>query len=583
MGAVSRENIVEEIKSRCNIVDVIGQAVPLKKAGSHFKGLCPFHNEKTPSFVVSEPRQAYYCFGCNASGDVLTFMQQYYNLDFKEAIDKLAAQYGIEIVESNFGPSNKDELYEVNRKAARFFYESFQAPGNPGLAYMQGRGVEPGILKKFGIGYADAEWDSLVSHFAQAGTDISLLISVGLATESKGKCYDKFRDRVIFPIINTSGKVIGFGGRALGDAEPKYLNSPETAVFLKKNNLFGLNLTRQDIGKENRAILVEGYMDVISLYQHGVRNVSATLGTALTENQAKLLKRYTPNVVLSYDADAAGQAAALRGIDVLRGEGLKVKVLTVPSGKDPDDFVKQHGKQEFLELASKAPSYADYKIGVIQKKHDMSQPEGKVDFIKEAVGFLKTLSPVEAETYIKVISKNTKISESAITLEYNDREKGQTRKFENPQSAKSAYGKDRPPDVLERNLVKLAVSSRGYYDKIKPLRHAFASKQGQEIFGMIDSCYADRGEADTRTIADSLGEECAAVLADIMENVFFAGKEDQVFADCIRKIQHNDLLDKEKEIVLKLSMADEVDNVKQIEALTRELLEVQREIQKKKN
>ncbi|MCL1809237.1 MAG: CHC2 zinc finger domain-containing protein, partial [Clostridiales bacterium] len=196
MGAVSRESVVDEIKSRCNIVDVIGQAVPLHRAGNHFKGLCPFHNEKTPSFVVSEARQAFYCFGCNASGDVLTFMQRYYNLDFKETVEKLAAQYGIEIIESSYGPSNKEELYEVNRKAARFFYESFQAPGNPGLAYMQGRGIEPGILRKFGIGYADGEWDSLLSHFTKSGTDVKLLVSLGLATESKGKIYDKFRDRV---------------------------------------------------------------------------------------------------------------------------------------------------------------------------------------------------------------------------------------------------------------------------------------------------------------------------------------------------------------------------------------------------
>ncbi|MCL1810317.1 MAG: toprim domain-containing protein, partial [Clostridiales bacterium] len=398
-----------------------------------------------------------------------------------------------------------------------------------------------------------------------------------------GKIYDKFRDRVIFPIINSSGKVIGFGGRALGDADPKYLNSPESAVFLKKNNLFGLNLTRQEIGKENRAILVEGYMDVISLYQYGVRNVSATLGTALTENQAKLLKRYTPNVTLSYDADAAGRAAALRGIDILRGEGLKVKVLTVPSGKDPDDFVKQHGKQEFLELASKAAAYADYKLDAIQKKHDVSLPEGKVDFIKEAVAFLKTLSPVEAEMYIKVIAKNTKISESAITLEYNVRDGGQVQKRRDYQSAGSTGDKGRPPDVLERNLIKLALSSKDFFEKIKPLQHAFSSRQGQEIFSAVDGAFTGDGEADIKKIADSLDEGCAAVLGDIMENVFFAGKEEQVFADCVKKIQTSDLQRKEKEIVLKLSMADEVENMKQIEELTRELLEIQREIQKKKN
>ena len=304
---------LEELKSRLNIVDVIGRVVPLRRAGSNFKGVCPFHNEKTPSFVVSEQKQIFTCFGCGASGDAIEFTKRYYNLEFQEAVEKLAAENGLSI-SLHKGNGDREKYYEINKEAARFFYRAFTEQQNAGYTYMKNRGMDDAILKKFGIGYADESWDSLYLFFKKKGISEKILLELGLISESKGKYYDKFRNRVMFPIINTSGKVIGFGGRAIGQAEPKYLNSPENKVFQKKNNLYALNITKQDIGKEGYAILVEGYMDAISLYQNGVRNVGASLGTALTDNQARLLNRYTKNVVLSYDADSAGRNAALRGI-----------------------------------------------------------------------------------------------------------------------------------------------------------------------------------------------------------------------------------------------------------------------------
>jgi len=572
-------NTVDEIKSRCNIIDVIGQVVSLKKAGSNYKGLCPFHNEKTPSFVVSETKQIFSCFGCNTSGDVIGFVQKYYNLEFVEAVEKLAGQYGVEIKDSYYKSVDKNELYETNRQAAKFFYKSFSTAGNPALTYMQSRGVAPDILKKFGIGYADHEWDSLYKHFSETGTDVKLLTALGLVTESKGKFYDKFRNRVIFPIISSTGKVVGFGGRSLDAAAPKYLNSPESAIFLKKNNLFGLNLTRQEISRENRAILVEGYMDVISLYQHGVRNVAATLGTALTENQAKLLKRYTPNVSLSYDSDEAGQTAALRGIDILYREGLKPRVIMITSGKDPDDFIKENGRQEFLKLVGGALPYAGYRLEIIKKKHDLSDAEGKIDFIKESVAFMKTLTPVEAEMYIKIIAGEMNISENAINLEYfgNTPEPQKNRIFIN------ADGGGGAPDILERYLIKLIVTSKGYFERIMPFDHVFNSRQGNEIYKSVETGYNDSDELDIKGLAESLDEDCSKCLFDIWENVFFAGKEEQVLEDCIRKIVYNSLLSREKDLILKLSMADEEENAVQAERLTRELIEVQMEIQRNKS
>jgi len=313
LSGTIRDNTIEEIKSRCNIVDIVGRVVPLKRTGANHKGLCPFHNEKTPSFVVSEAKQRFTCFGCGATGDTIEFIQKYYNLEFSEAVEKLAAECGV-VIETDFKKSEKKDLqYQINREAATYFYKAFREKANPAATYMQKRGITPEVLNLFGIGYADGEWDSLYQHLKSKGYDEDKLLDLGLISESKGKYYDKFRSRVIFPIISTGGKVIGFGGRSLGDDMPKYLNSQESSVFQKKNNLYALNLTKQEIGKSGYGILVEGYMDVISLYQYGVRNVAASLGTALTENQARLLKRYTGQVVLSYDADEAGKTPRCEG------------------------------------------------------------------------------------------------------------------------------------------------------------------------------------------------------------------------------------------------------------------------------
>ena len=422
---------LEELKSRLNIVDVIGRVVPLRRAGSNFKGVCPFHNEKTPSFVVSEQKQIFTCFGCGASGDAIEFTKRYYNLEFQEAVEKLAAENGLSI-NLHKGNGDREKYYEINKEAARFFYRAFTEQQNAGYTYMKNRGMDDAILKKFGIGYADESWDSLYLFFKKKGISEKILLELGLISESKGKYYDKFRNRVMFPIINTSGKVIGFGGRAIGQAEPKYLNSPENKVFQKKNNLYALNITKQDIGKEGYAILVEGYMDAISLYQNGVRNVGASLGTALTDNQARLLNRYTKNVVLSYDADSAGRNAALRGIEVLSKQDCKVKVLHVTDGKDPDDFIKKNGKDAFLKLVDQALPMIDYKLLGAQKDLNLSTEEGKLDFMKKAAPILKNLGPVEADIYIQKIARELKISEGAIRME-----------------TFGGYGGETPPDKRE--------------------------------------------------------------------------------------------------------------------------------------
>ena len=591
MGVGLSDNIVDEIKSRCNIVDVIGRHVPLKKMGSNYKGVCPFHNEKTPSFVVSDTKQIFTCFGCGATGDVLEFVQKYNNLDFPGAVEKLAGEYGIEIKSSNFqGERDRTALYDINREAAAFYYRAFTQAPNPGYEYMKKRGIEPATLRKFGIGYADGELDSLYKYFMSKGTDPQTLLELGLISYSNGKYYDKYRDRVIFPIINTRGKVIGFGGRILGDGAPKYLNSSESAVFLKKNNLYGLNLTRQDINKENQVILVEGYMDVISLYQHGVRNVSASLGTALTENQAAMLKRYTDNVILSYDSDAAGQAAALRGLDILHKSGCKVKVLYVSDGKDPDEFIKKNGKDEFLKLVQNAMSFADYKIHLLKQRLDLGTTEGSVEFLQETAKMLRELSPVEADIYIKKIAKETKISEGAIRLEINGNNNTENARNSNAipvretGKGQTLEGKsDGTASQLEKHFIKLMLFKSNYILKMKPYEWVFRSPSAYKIYELIRSEYKDDEEIDVKKIKDSLEAEDNILFQDIIDNIKLSDDDEKYFQDCIKGIEEARLNKREKEIIQILSIMDDEEDRDKIEALTiefKELMELREAIKK---
>jgi len=571
------ENTIEEIKSRCNIVDVIGRVVALKKAGSNYKGLCPFHNEKTPSFVVSEDKQYYTCFGCGASGDVIEFMQRYYNMDFVQAVEKLADECGVTIEAGYRDNGKKKELLELNREAAKFFYKSMRVGDNPGMAYMKGRGIDQDTLREFGVGYADSSWDSLYRYLRNMGYEEDKMVELGLISQSgsSGKYFDKFRDRVIFPIIDTRGKVVGFGGRIIGEGNPKYLNSRESSVFLKKNNLYGLNLTRQYMGREGKAILVEGYMDVISLYQSGVRNVSASLGTALTENQAKMLKRYSRDVVLSYDADAAGQAAAMRGMDILHNEGCRVRVLHVAEGKDPDEFVKSRGREAFMKLVDDALPFADYKIAVIKAGYDMTRTDQRAEFMQKAVGVLKLLSPVEAEVYVKKIAAENDISEGAIRAEMKrgTEETG-------PGNAGSRSIEEAAPDISsrEKTLIKILLTDSSYMERAGEFASLFTSEVGREMYQALRSSYVPGVEIERARAADSITPERAEVLEQIDRDISLGGKIEEVFRECTASLTHDELKEKEKMLLAQLEMADEKENSSEIERITAELMKTQKKL-----
>lgn len=560
-------------------MDVIGRVVPLKKSGSNYKGVCPFHNEKTPSFIVSETKQIFTCFGCGATGDVLAFVKRYYNLDFRGAVEMLAREYGISLEGAFRGNKDKEELYEINRQAARFFYRALRERSNPGYTYMKSRGISEEILNKFGIGYADDSWDSLYDHLVSKGFKESKLMELGLISKSKERYFDKFRGRVIFPIMNTSGKVIGFGGRIIGDGEPKYLNSQESSVFQKKYNLYGLNLSGKDVRNEDSIILVEGYMDVVSLYQHGVRNVSASLGTALTENQARLIKRYTKNVILSYDADQAGQNAALRGLDILYAEGCRARVLKVNDGKDPDEFIKKNGKPAFMELVKSALPYGDFKLSMAKSKYDISDEQQRIEFLKDAVDILKGMNPIEADIYIKKLAEKTGISEGAIRFEYsgNNSQEKNARKHEAPGMNEEQEETEIP--LLEQDLLKLMLLETRFAKLPDDMDESiFTSSAGKTIYRRLLELDDNTDYVDIGRIEDGLDEKTMEQFEIIKEKIIPRGREDIIFSECIGRIRKRELKKREAKIIMQLSMADEEENRNDIIKLTEQLMEIQKKI-----
>lgn len=578
MGFSFSNASIENMKNQVNIVDVVGRAVQLKRAGSNYKGCCPFHNEKTPSFVVSEQKQIFTCFGCGASGDVIEFVKRYYNLDFSDAVEKIASEEGITL-ERRQSYDNREIYYQVNKLAANYFYRAFTEQANRGYAYMKRRDISPAVLKKFGIGYADREWDSLYRYLLSQGVDKKIMVELGLVSEGKnGKCYDKFRDRVIFPIINTSGKVIGFGGRAVNPEDnPKYLNSPESKIFQKKNNLYGLNISRQNVGKEGFIILVEGYMDTIALYQSGIQNVAASLGTALTENQAKLIKRYTRDVVLSYDADNAGRTAALRGLEILKKEDCKVRVLHVTDGKDPDEYVKKNGKTAFLKLIDGALPYGDYRLASARTGFDLSKDSDKIDYMRKAIAILKELSPVEQDIYITKLSKELKIAEGAIKMELLG---NNNTEIQPPHSREGEHREEvQTTEItpIERTLLKVMLTDDSFIEKGAEYPEVFHSPFAVKIYDILADEYRTCKFIDINRILDGLSAEEAERLTEICDHVIIGGSAAQVFDECIDSWNSMRLAEEEKRLIMLLSMADEEDNQERINNLTEQLMKIQRE------
>ena len=412
---------IDELVARSDIVDVVSDYVSLSPKGGSYWGLCPFHGEKTASFHVLPDRQLYHCFGCGKGGGVVSFVMELENLPYLDALRLLAKRAGMEFPEGDLdesGRRRRARLLQLNKEAARYFHSQLHSPaGREGLEYLRGRGLSKGIMTRFGLGFAPESWDSLTKAMTDKGFAKGDLLDAGLAVSGKkGGVYDRFRNRVMFPIIDLRGDVIGFGGRVLGDGTPKYLNSPDTPVFNKSRNLFALNLAKTT--KLGRIVLTEGYMDTISLYQAGFDCAVASLGTALTADHAKLLSRFTKEVVICYDADAAGVQAANRAIPMLEKTGLKVRVLRVNGAKDPDEFIRKYGPDAFARLLDQSENYVEYNLGQLQSKYDLTDPVQKTEFARAAAEMLAGLdSPVEREVYAGQLSELTGVGKTALLQE----------------------------------------------------------------------------------------------------------------------------------------------------------------------
>ena len=408
--------------SRADIVQVVSGYLPLKKEGHRYWGLCPFHNEKTPSFSVTPDLNLYYCFGCKAGGNVVQFIMEMERLDFQEAVKLLAERMHIPLPEMDEDPayearqSKKERLFAANREAARFYHEYLWTPGGkPVLDYLYRRGLTDGMIRKFGLGASPDNWDVLTKHLRKQGYTAEEIKEAGLCVIKESGTFDMFRNRAMFPIINTQGQVLGFGGRAMGNAMPKYMNTTDTLVFNKRLGVYASNLLKK-LRDLKRIILVEGYMDVVSLTQHGVEGVVATLGTALTPEQARLLKRFAPEVWVAYDGDGAGQNAIMRALEIFEAEAIPARVLFFPNKLDPDEFIRQEGEDAFKAL--KPMSSVDYRLMRLEGEYDLSTQEGGMEYAKACSAVLRKVhEPVELDHYLEKLSVKTGFSKEVLSAQ----------------------------------------------------------------------------------------------------------------------------------------------------------------------
>jgi DNA primase len=471
------DELIEDIRMKNDILDVVSGYVKLQKKGSSYFGLCPFHNEKSPSFSVTPSKQMYYCFGCGAGGNVYTFVMQYENYDFVEAVKMLAERAGVELPEENNDAESRrasdlrKTLLEINKKAAYFYcYKLRQEDGRLGHQYLTGRELSEETIKKFGLGYAGKYRDELYRYLKNEGYGDEVLRESGLITfdEARG-VYDKFFNRVMFPIMDVNSRVIGFGGRVMGEGEPKYLNSPETKVFEKSRNLYGLNIARTS--RKPYMIICEGYMDVISMHQAGFQNAVASLGTAFTSGHASLLKRYTEEVMLCYDSDGAGVKAALRAIPICKSAGLRVKVINMKPYKDPDEFIKNLGQEAFEERIQEAQNAFFFEIGVLEEQYDLKDPESKTLFINELAKKLLTFEEkIERNNYLEAVAEKYHIGFAnleSLVNKFGLQMDPAAKRQEEPERVKKTKDADSAGEQGQKLLLTWLIEKPNIYPQIK--------------------------------------------------------------------------------------------------------------------
>lgn len=543
--------LLEEIRQRNDIVDLISMYTDLKQSGNRFLGLCPFHKEKTPSFFVNRDDQLYYCFGCHEGGNIINFVEKVNNLDFIEAVKFLAERGGVVLPEENGEVSKehqlKKDIYEVNKASAIYFHNNLMND-NAALKYLTDRGLDIKTIKNFGLGYSKSTYTDLYEHLKLKGFSEWAMLKAGVISKKENKVYDFFRGRIVFPVIDLRGNVIAFSGRVMDDSLPKYLNTGETEVFKKRQNLFGLNLAKNS--KKDYILLAEGQMDVIALHKYGFNNAVASLGTAFCEEHAKLIKRYAKKVVICYDNDTAGKSATNKAADFLIAEGVFVNVAILKGGKDPDEILKKSGEEYFSNLIKNAPTYMEYLLNIEIENHDLNSMEGKISYARSATNHLtKVIDPLERELYIKKISRQLDISEELIYGELKKISTFTKRNEEKAKEVKESIKRKQETsvdkinynlDVCEGELINILINNQTWFKRLKNHlgNNFFSFELYNKILSTLTLLIEEKGGYDINMIVDRLSEkEKGKIISFKMKGLNYEVNE-KTISELLKRIEY---------------------------------------------
>lgn len=555
---VINDNVLDEIRDRADIVDLIGEYVDLKRSGSNYMGLCPFHSEKTPSFSVSPSKSIFKCFGCGVGGDVITFIMKRENLSFPEAVEFLADKYNVRLEvykdENKEAREKRNRLYEINREAGLHFLKNYQASQKAQL-YLKNRMLSDKTIRSYGIGYSKDSWTDLYDHLTKMGYREEELLELNLISKSKnGNYIDRFRDRVMFPIINRNNRIIGFGARAFGDAKPKYLNSRETPIFHKGSNVFNINIISRESTRE-RIILVEGYMDVISLYNSGINYSVASLGTSLTIDQANIIKRMAKDIYICYDSDNAGINATSRAIDIFLQASVKPKIIELEGGLDPDDFIKKYGLEAFEKKIKSAISYIEFKIKKLKENFNLEDSEGLSNFTIESAKILSSIkNPIERDIFVKDFSTKYNISYTAIEnyINYLNRNKLKEAKREKVKVKKNINVVKSNKTRAQEELLAYSLLDNDIYKYIKNKIEVFyfTNAMTRAVFEEIPRLFEEEMEIrDFLSILESNKLVTKEFVENIMSLISDIHVDDKIVDELIKTIERNYIQDRKHKIL----------------------------------
>jgi DNA primase len=576
------DNIIEEIKSRSDIIDVISEYVPLTAAGKNFKGLCPFHEEKTPSFMVSRDRQMFKCFGCNEAGDVFTFLMKHEKMTYPEAVRFLAAKYGVVIPETTRVDRSLslaiDELRKLNGSAVNYFHKLLMGRAGKGaLTYLRERGIRDNAIESFKLGYSLPSWSAFLKAAGKAGFSTEIMLQGGFILQGKKQdnYYDRFRGRIMFPIFDARGDPIGFGGRILDDSlsDVKYMNSPETPLYNKSRSLYNLNLAKEAIRKEGCTILAEGYLDVITCFQGGVHNIVASLGTSLSEGHVNLMKRHTDEVIIAYDSDSAGTAATSRGLNLLVKGGLKVRILALPPDKDPDDFIRENGVKSFRDLVSGAVDLVSYKLDRVKEQVEIDSAEGKKQTVRDLVTTLANLSnQVEKHEYVKKCAEELDVEEDYIWQQLEEVGSGKRVRRSTQPTIKSSAKKLSAREAIERRLLECLIQYPQFILRARSqlTKEDFSNPGHAELAEVLwMSSDLEEGRVDLGTLMNRCtSKESREIISRLVLRKSFPPDGEADFDGCMKKMREF----REREFrrsVLKEDTGDSLSTAKRLMELRR--------------